>query len=116
MGRKKKPESTSTKLYKFRIYPTKNQIKKFNQFFGTHRFIYNYFLALKKDHYKAGLKFSSYKEDQADLTQLRKSLDWMKEIHSQACQAALKDLHDAYKNFFNPKLKAGPSIQKEKYF
>jgi len=113
---RKSKRSTITKLYKFRIYPSKDQIKKFDQFFGARRFIYNHFLALKKEHHKNGLKFSFYKEDQATLTQLRKSLEWMKTIHSQACQAALRDLHQAYKNFFSPKLKAGPPKFKKRNF
>ena len=35
------------KAYKFRIYPTKEQIQKLNQFIGTSRFIYNTYLYKK---------------------------------------------------------------------
>ena len=35
------------KAYKFRMYPTLKQQNKLNQFMGTSRFIYNYFLDKK---------------------------------------------------------------------
>ena len=40
------------RAYKFRMYPTKEQIQKLNQFIGTSRFIYNTYLYKKIQMYK----------------------------------------------------------------
>jgi len=40
------------KAYKYRLYPTKLQIPLLNQHIGHCRFVYNYFLVLKKTKYE----------------------------------------------------------------
>ena len=40
------------KAYKYRLYPTKSQLPLLNQHVGHSRFVYNYFLALKKAKYE----------------------------------------------------------------
>ena len=42
------------RAYKYRIYPTKQQIETFNKHFGASRWVYNHFLALKNEHYYYG--------------------------------------------------------------
>lgn len=42
----------------------------------------------------------TYNDCSGDLTQLKKSLSWLKEVDSTALQSSLRDLDTAYKNFF----------------
>ncbi|GEM_PF-4262005 len=44
------------KTFKFRIYPTKDQIVKLSMHFGYVRFMYNYFLDYSQEQYKAGIQ------------------------------------------------------------
>jgi len=56
-----------TKAFKFRIYPSDNQIKIFDDCFRVDNFIYNYFLGLEKETYDVlymyGLRNGKNKED-----------------------------------------------------
>lgn len=71
--------------------------------FGATRFIYNYFLRQRIDHYASTGKGLTYYDTQAMLTQLKKQpeYDWLTEVHSQPLQLALRYLDVAYHNFFN---------------
>lgn len=50
--------------------------------------------------YKDNQANFNYYSCSADMTQLKKELEWLKEVDSTALQATLKDLDTAYKNFF----------------
>ncbi len=91
-----------TKSYKFRIYPTKAQAELMARHFGSTRFVWNYFLALRKDSYLEDKKSLNYYDNAKTLTLLKKDseLDWLKDLNSQALQATLKDLDTAYGRFF----------------
>lgn len=93
---------TLTKGYKFRLYPNKDQRIMFAKTFGCCRFVYNHYLAKAKQAYKDGNKFSSVYDNQKDLTQLKKNeeLSFLKEVDSQALNAAIAHLGAAYSNFF----------------
>jgi len=93
---------TVTKAYKFRIYPTKVQAELMAKHFGSTRFVWNYFLALRKDSYLEDKMSLNYYDNAKTLTLLKKDseLDWLKDINSQALQATLKDLDTAYGRFF----------------
>ena len=86
--------------YRFRIYPTKEQIIKIQRTFGCCRFVYNHYLALRKQVYTESKATMNYKQCSADMTQLKKSLEWLREADVTALQSSLKDLDSAYKNFF----------------
>lgn len=90
------------KAYKLRIYPTKLQIQQIEKTFGCCRFVYNYFLAKSIKDYEEIKKSSTYNENSALLTQLKKldSYCWLKEVEAMALQASLRDLDAAYQNFF----------------
>jgi putative transposase len=96
-----------TKAYKFRIYPTKVQVELMAKHFGSARFVWNYFLALRKDSYLENKKTLNYYDNAKTLTLLKKDdeFNWLKEINSQALQAALKDLDTAYGRFFKKQAK-----------
>ena len=91
------------KAYKFRFYPTKDQIAKLDNTFGCVRYVYNYFLALKKELYVKDKKSMSFFDSCKELTLLKQEKEWLKEVDKFSLQNALKDLDIAYKNFFKGK-------------
>ncbi|WP_293164627.1 RNA-guided endonuclease TnpB family protein [Okeania sp. SIO2C9] len=88
--------------YKYRIYPSQIQIKKLNQLFGCCRYVWNQSLAYCNQLYISGEKKPSYTDlTKQFITQTKKELAWLKEVASTPLQQSLKDLDQAYKNFFN---------------
>ena len=90
------------KTYNFRLYPNKENRALLNKHFGSARFIYNTMLKFKQFYYeKLGINLSYFELKKA-LTQLKKHEDcsWLNEVNSQTLQATLKNLDNAYKNFF----------------
>ena len=100
---------------KFRIYPTKEQIALINRNLGCKRFVFNYFLSLRKEEYKQNHKNLGYKKMSSILTDLKKSSDykWLNEIDSISLQQALRDLQNAYDRFFK-KLGGYPKFKSKK--
>ena len=90
------------KTYKFRLYPNKKQEKMLANYFGSVRFVYNHFLAKRKEQYEQTRKSSNYYEQAKELTAMKKTeaFSWLKEINSQTLQHALRHLETAYVNFF----------------
>ena len=88
------------KGYKFRIYPTPEQAVLIRRTIGCARYVYNHYLNMRQEQYKAEQKTLGYKECSADLTRLKQELTWLKEPDSIALQATLENLQDAYDNFY----------------
>ena len=84
------------KAYKFRMYPDTKQQEKLNEFLGTKRFIYNYYLGEKiKD---SKLNINDMKKD---LLILKNEYPWLEEIDSCILRTTIEDLDKALKNYFN---------------
>lgn len=91
------------KAYKFRIYPTNEQIEKLNQHFGHTRFVYNLFLEFANNAYKnTKTSFINYSLWCKILTILKKSekYKWLNDVNAQSLQQSIKDLETAFKYFF----------------
>lgn len=88
------------KAYRFRIYPTKKQKEIIAKTFGCCRFVYNYYLDARIKLYEESKETLTYNKCCNNLTQLKKELEWLKEVDSTALQSSLKDLDMAYQNFF----------------
>jgi len=88
------------KAYKFRIYPNKKQEILIQKTFGSCRFIYNHYLAKRIEMYKKDKSTINYNQCSSDMTNLKKEIEWLKEPDKFALQYSLKDLDQAYKNFF----------------
>lgn len=86
--------------YKFRIYPSTKQCQQIQRTFGCCRYVWNYYLAKRKEVYEQNGKTLNYNACSRDMTQLKKSLEWLKEVDATALQSALRDLDTAYQNFF----------------
>jgi putative transposase len=93
------------KAFKYRIYPTPEQVSLIHKTFGCVRFVYNHMLAHRKEIYE------QFKEDKEALKQqkyklpadFKKEYEWLKEVDSLALANAQLNLQTAYRNFFrNP--------------
>lgn len=91
------------KAYKYRIYPNRKQREIIAKTFGCCRFVYNRYLAKRIELYETSNETFTYNQCSKDLTQLKKELEWLKEVDSTALQSSLKDLDNAYKKFFKEK-------------
>ena len=88
------------KAYKFRMYPTKEQIQKLNQFIGTSRFIYNTYLYKKIQMYKNENKNYTLYEMKKDLKELQQEYEWLKEVDGSILRTTLDDLDKSYDRFY----------------
>jgi len=90
------------RAFKFRLKLTKPQREKCVQFAGARRWAFNHGLECRKKAYLEQGKTLSCFEQNLELTKLKeiKETSWLKEIHSQIPQQALKDLDLAYQHFF----------------
>lgn len=96
------------KSYRFRIYPTTTQIELIQKTFGCSRFVYNHYLNKRIDIYKEEKCKFNYYDCCKDLTALKTELTWLQEVDATALQSSLKNLDDAYINFFR-RVKRGES-------
>ena len=88
------------KAYKLRIYPTDFQRELIEKTFGCTRYIYNNFLAERKNKYEESkIKVHVY-EQLKELTDLKREKEWLREIDSCALQACVYNLDDAFQGFF----------------
>ena len=102
------------KAYKFRLYPNKSQKEFLAKQFGCVRFVWNYFLDLRKTDYTENKRSRSYHQDAKDLTKLKKENEFLKEVNSQALQYSLRNLDTAYDRFFR-KIAKFPNFKKKNY-
>lgn len=89
------------KAFKYRIYPNKKQQELIQKTFGCVRFVYNYYLNKRQELYENDKTTFTYNMCSKDLTSLKKEYEWLKEPDKDSLQKALKDLDNAYRNFFN---------------
>lgn len=101
------------KAYKFRLFPNKEQETLIAKSIGCNRFIYNHFLAKRKEAYDEYDAMINYNGCSAILTQLKKEFVWLKEPDSTSLQSTLKDLDSAYQKFFKEK-KGYPKFKSKK--
>lgn len=92
------------KAYKYRIYPSEEQIIQLAKTFGSCRFVYNYYLDKKIELYKNEQKsFSKYDCNNHCNQELKKEKIWLKEIDKFALTNVIYDLDSAYQKFFKEK-------------
>ena len=94
------------KAYKFRIYPAKEQEILIAKKIGCSRFVFNHFLAKWNATFEETGKGMSYNSCSSQLTQLKKEIDWLKEVDSISLQSSLKNLDGSFKRFFKKQNKA----------
>lgn len=98
------------KSYKYRIYPNKEQEILINKNIGCTRFIFNHYLSERIDSYKTEQKSLNYSDNANNLKLLKKEYEWLKEAESTSLQQTLRDLDQAYKNFFRRVKQGGDKV------
>lgn len=95
------------KAFKFRLCPNKEQQEQLACQFGACRFVWNYYLRQRIDHYAETGEGLNYYDNSRDLTQLKRQPDyeWLREANAQSLQQSLQDLSVAYTNFFAKRAK-----------
>ena len=88
------------RAYKFRLYPSVEQIILINKTFGCARLVYNHYLNKKQEFYKETKESLSLYDCIKDLKELSIERPFLKEVDSMSLRCALFDLEDSYKNFF----------------
>jgi len=88
------------KAFKVTLIPSQNQEILINKTIGCARYVYNRFLARRKELYESQKKSLNYSGCSQELTQLKKEIDWLGEVDKFALQNSLRNLETAYKNFF----------------
>lgn len=88
------------KAFKVTLQPSQTQEVLINKTIGCTRFVYNRFLALRKELYSTEKKTLNYGGCSQALTQLKKEIKWLSEVDKFALQNVLRNLETAYKNFF----------------
>ena len=86
--------------YRFRIYPNRVQENLIQRTFGCCRFVYNHYLAKRKELYEIEKKTFNYNACSADMTGLKEELKWLREVDATALQSSIRDLDTAFQNFF----------------
>lgn len=84
------------KAFKFRLYPASEQAVLINKTIGCVRFVFNHFLARRKEAYGQERRTLGYNACSAELTTLKREKAWLKEADSTALQRALRALDEAY--------------------
>ena len=103
--------------YKYRIYPTEDQQVLLSKTFGCKRVIFNHYLNEQQERYKNKEKHLSNYDINKDITKLKDTKEWLREVDSIALQMAAEDLSVAYDNFFKSVTgkRKGPKIAVPKF-
>ncbi len=99
--------------YKYRAYPSENQQNELSRQMSISKEIYNLLLVKAKDYYKqTGKTLTEYRMN-TWLTQMKKEIPELNELHSQVLQNISKRISDAYKSFFRrcKEKKAGKNVK-----
>lgn len=90
------------RVYRFRLEPNASQEEGLRRYAGARRFIWNWALHQKQQHYWATGKALPEKDLSARLTALKREPEtaWLTEMDSQLLQQACADLKRAFNNFF----------------
>ncbi|HEX8427933.1 RNA-guided endonuclease TnpB family protein [Hymenobacter sp.] len=86
--------------YSYRLYPTLAQTDLLNQHIGSARFVYNLALDTKQQAYTRFGKTVSCFDLINQLPDLKTECPWLKLVNSQSLQMALRNLDNAFTNFF----------------
>lgn len=88
------------KAYSFRLYPTKEQERQIRRTIGCCRFVFNHFLARRKETYEQdGTTLNQY-ACMRELPALKEQFPWLREVDSTALQRTVEELDSAFQKFF----------------
>ncbi|EBS1326639.1 transposase [Salmonella enterica subsp. enterica serovar Muenchen] len=95
------------RAYKYRFYPTPDQVELLAQTFGCVRFVYNSILRWRTDAYYERQEKIGYTQASARLTALKKEpeFSWLNDVSSVSLQQALRHQQAGFSNFFTGRAK-----------
>ena len=88
------------KAYRFRLYPTTNQVELIHKTFGCTRVVYNHYLEKQKALYDEGKDSLSCFDMIKDLKNLQVERPYLKEVDSCSLRCSLFNLDDAFKRWY----------------
>ncbi|PLR39765.1 transposase [Chimaeribacter californicus] len=90
------------RAYKYRFYPTPDQVELLAQTFGCVRFVYNSILRWRTDAYYERQEKIGYTQASARLTAQKKETEfaWLNDVSCVPLQQSLRHQQAAFKNFF----------------
>ena len=100
--RTKRAAGSVDMAYKIVLYPTKEQKDLIARTLGCCRYVYNHALAERKELYEKEKKSLTYEKQSRHLTvwKQQEETKWLQEVDATALQHSLRNLQDAYDNFF----------------
>lgn len=112
--------------YKVRLFPTKEQIKIFNEYFGMSRFVYNLCIDIQEEQYMKYIldeenieyKRLSFTEICKIFTALKKedNYKWLNNYNTNSIRGAIKDCNMAYSKYDNITIGNGKPRYKSKIY
>ena len=104
------------RAYKYRFYPTPDQVELLAQTFGCVRFVYNSILRWRTDAYYKRQEKIGYTQTNAKLTVLKKEPEftWLNDVSSVPLQQVLRHQQAAFSNFFAGRAKY-PTFKSKHY-
>ena len=106
------------KAIKARIYPNQTQKEQLLVNFGCVRFVWNQMLNMQIERHKNNkdAKYQNHFAMNNMLKAMKLEYPWLKQAESTSLQVVNRDLDDAFKRFFNKKLRNGfPRFKRQKY-
>jgi len=94
------------KTFKYRIYPTKKQVRIMNQWLEECRWLFNHFLAERKEAWEKEQRSINYHSQATSLPALKEQRPSLANVHSQVLQNVAVRIDLAFKAFFR-RVKAG---------
>lgn len=88
------------KCFKYRLYPTKQQVAAFEQMLETHRRLYNDALAERKDAWENEQRSVTYYHQALQLKERRKADTYLSATNFSSCQTTLRRLDHSFQDFF----------------
>ncbi|MFT5674317.1 MAG: putative transposase [Paraglaciecola sp.] len=94
--------SMKERAYKYRIYPTSEQVTLLAQTFGCVRVVYNSILRWRTDAYYNEKTKINYNAASSYLTEFKRSpeLSWLNDVSCVPLQQSLRHQQTAFKHFF----------------
>ncbi|MEW6082927.1 MAG: transposase, partial [Bacillota bacterium] len=94
------------KTFKYRIYPSRKQVQTMRQWFEECRWLFNYFLAERKEAWEQRQKSINYHAQATSLRTLKTHRPSLASVHSQVLQNVAVRIDLAFKAFFR-RIKTG---------
>ena len=103
------------KAYKYRLYPSREQMIFFEKSFGCVRYVYNWALNQRIESYQKDGTRLSWVDSCKRLTELKKQkeTEWLKEVANQSLQSSIRNMDSAFTRFFREK-KGFPKYKSKK--